>query len=42
MDEPFDGFDLRQTRDIVGFARGTAKAPTFVLAIHQLLTPSGL
>ena len=38
MDEPFDGFDLRQTRDIVGVLRGeAAKGRTFVLAIHQLL-----
>jgi ABC-2 type transport system ATP-binding protein len=38
MDEPFDGFDLRQIRDIVGVLRGeAAKGRTFVLAIHQLL-----
>src|SRR5882672_4908851 len=38
MDEPFDGFDLRQTRDIVGVLRGeAAMGRTFVLAIHQLL-----
>jgi ABC-2 type transport system ATP-binding protein len=38
MDEPFDGFDLRQTRDIGGVLRGeAAKGRTFVLAIHQLL-----
>ncbi len=35
---PFDGFDLRQTRDIVGVLRGeAAMGRTFVLAIHQLL-----
>ena len=38
MDEPFDGFDLRQIRDIVGVLRGeAAMGRTFVLAIHQLL-----
>jgi ABC-type multidrug transport system ATPase subunit len=38
MDEPFDGFDLRQTRDIVGVLRTeVAKGRTLVLAIHQLL-----
>src|SRR5258708_5403819 len=38
MDEPFDGFDLRQTRDIVGVLRKeVAKGRTLVLAIHQLL-----
>jgi ABC-2 type transport system ATP-binding protein len=37
MDEPFDGFDLRQTREIVNLLRReTAKGRTFVLAIHQL------
>ena len=37
MDEPFDGFDLRQTRDIVGVLRREAsKDRTLVLAIHQL------
>jgi ABC-2 type transport system ATP-binding protein len=37
MDEPFDGFDLRQTRDIVGVLRDhAARGRTFVLAIHQL------
>src|SRR5262249_8555568 len=37
MDEPFDGFDLRQTRDIMNVLRelaGTGR--TLVLAIHQL------
>jgi ABC-2 type transport system ATP-binding protein len=38
MDEPFDGFDLRQTREIVGVLRKeVGKGRTLVLAIHQLL-----
>ena len=38
MDEPFDGFDLRQTREIMGVLRRCAAAGrTLVLAIHQLL-----
>jgi ABC-2 type transport system ATP-binding protein len=38
MDEPFDGFDLRQTRDIVGvLRRESSKGRTLVLAIHQLM-----
>jgi ABC-type multidrug transport system ATPase subunit len=37
MDEPFDGFDLRQTRDVVGVLRAEAeKGRSLVLAIHQL------
>jgi ABC-2 type transport system ATP-binding protein len=37
MDEPFDGFDLRQTRDVVGVLRAeAAKGRSLVLAIHQL------
>lgn len=37
MDEPFDGFDLRQTRDIIGVLRHHAeRGRSFVLAIHQL------
>jgi ABC-2 type transport system ATP-binding protein len=37
MDEPFDGFDLRQTRNIIGLIRNeAARGRTFVLAIHQL------
>jgi ABC-2 type transport system ATP-binding protein len=37
MDEPFDGFDLRQTREIVNLLRHEAVGGrTFVLAIHQL------
>jgi ABC-2 type transport system ATP-binding protein len=38
MDEPFDGFDLRQTREIVGVLRKeVSKGRTLALAIHQLL-----
>jgi ABC-2 type transport system ATP-binding protein len=37
MDEPFDGFDLRQTRSIIDVVRNeAAKRRTFILAIHQL------
>jgi ABC-2 type transport system ATP-binding protein len=37
MDEPFDGFDLRQTRDVMGLIRRVAASGrTLVLAIHQL------
>ena len=37
MDEPFDGFDLRQIRAIVDvLRRESAKGRTLVLAIHQL------
>jgi ABC-type multidrug transport system ATPase subunit len=38
MDEPFDGFDLRQTREIMDVLRRCAAAGrTLILAIHQLL-----
>jgi ABC-type multidrug transport system ATPase subunit len=38
MDEPFDGFDLRQTREVMGVLRGlAANGRTLVLAIHQLI-----
>src|SRR5438874_250897 len=38
MDEPFDGFDLRQTREIVELLRNqAARGRTSILAIHQLL-----
>jgi ABC-type Na+ transport system ATPase subunit NatA len=38
MDEPFDGFDLRQTREIMGVIRDSAShGRSFVLAIHQLV-----
>jgi ABC-type multidrug transport system ATPase subunit len=37
MDEPFDGFDLRQTRQIIRLLRKvTEQGRTLVLAIHQL------
>jgi ABC-type multidrug transport system ATPase subunit len=37
MDEPFDGFDLRQARAIADLLRrAAADGRTFVLAIHQL------
>jgi ABC-type multidrug transport system ATPase subunit len=37
MDEPFDGFDLRQTHDVVHMLRELAAGGrTLVLAIHQL------
>ena len=38
MDEPFDGFDLRQTREIMGVIRDVAsRGRSLVLAIHQLI-----
>jgi ABC-type multidrug transport system ATPase subunit len=38
MDEPFDGFDLRQTRQMMGVLRELAgRGRTLVLAIHQLM-----
>jgi ABC-type multidrug transport system ATPase subunit len=38
MDEPFDGFDLRQTREIMRVVRAIAAGGrTLVLAIHQLI-----
>jgi ABC-2 type transport system ATP-binding protein len=37
MDEPFDGFDIRQTREIMSLMRRiAAQGRTFTLAIHQL------
>jgi ABC-2 type transport system ATP-binding protein len=37
MDEPFDGFDLRQTRNIIDVLRNeAAQGRNFILAIHQL------
>jgi ABC-type multidrug transport system ATPase subunit len=38
MDEPFDGFDLRQTREIMRVIRDVAsRGRSLVLAIHQLI-----
>jgi ABC-type multidrug transport system ATPase subunit len=38
MDEPFDGFDLRQTREVMGVLRDVAqRRRSLVLAIHQLV-----
>jgi ABC-2 type transport system ATP-binding protein len=38
MDEPFDGFDLRQTRDMMNVLRELALGGrTLLLAIHQLV-----
>jgi len=38
MDEPFDGFDIRQTREIMTLMRRiAAQGRTFTLAIHQLI-----
>jgi ABC-type multidrug transport system ATPase subunit len=38
MDEPFDGFDLRQTREIMNVLRSVAsQGRSLVLAIHQLI-----
>jgi ABC-2 type transport system ATP-binding protein len=37
MDEPFDGFDLRQTREVMSLLRDEAlHGRTLVLSIHQL------
>ena len=37
MDEPFDGFDLRQAREVMGLLRDEAlHGRTLVLSIHQL------
>jgi ABC-2 type transport system ATP-binding protein len=37
MDEPFDGFDLRQTKDMMAVLRRTAAGGrTLLLSIHQL------
>jgi ABC-2 type transport system ATP-binding protein len=37
MDEPFDGFDLRQTRDMMAVLRRVASGGrTLLLSIHQL------
>jgi ABC-type multidrug transport system ATPase subunit len=38
MDEPFDGFDLRQTREIMTVIRDVAsRGRSLILAIHQLV-----
>jgi ABC-2 type transport system ATP-binding protein len=38
MDEPFDGFDLRQTREMMNLLREVAASGrTLVVAIHQLI-----
>jgi ABC-2 type transport system ATP-binding protein len=37
MDEPFDGLDLKQTREVTGLLRRTARdGRTLLLSIHQL------
>jgi ABC-type multidrug transport system ATPase subunit/ABC-type transport system involved in multi-copper enzyme maturation permease subunit len=37
MDEPFDGLDLRQTREVMGLLRSMARrGRTLLLSIHQL------
>jgi ABC-2 type transport system ATP-binding protein len=37
MDEPFDGFDLRQSRDMMSVLRRVAASGrTLLLSIHQL------
>ncbi len=37
MDEPFDGLDLRQTREVMGLFRRTVHGGrTLLLSIHQL------
>jgi ABC-type multidrug transport system ATPase subunit len=37
MDEPFDGFDLRQTREMISVLRRVvARGRTLILSIHQL------
>ena len=38
LDEPFDGLDLRQTRDVMSMLRNTAaKGRTLLVSIHQLV-----
>jgi ABC-type multidrug transport system ATPase subunit len=43
FDEPFDGLDLRQTRDVAAMLRRLAAAGrTFVLSIHQIADAAGV
>jgi ABC-2 type transport system ATP-binding protein len=37
LDEPFDGLDLRQTREVMTLLKKHAQTRTLVLSIHQLL-----
>jgi len=38
LDEPFDGLDLRQTRDVMGLLKQhTTQGRTLMLSIHQLI-----
>ena len=42
-DEPFDGLDLRQTREVAAVLRGAARAGrTLVLSIHQVVDAARL
>ena len=36
LDEPFDGFDLRQTLQVMGLLREVASERSLILSIHQL------
>jgi ABC-2 type transport system ATP-binding protein len=41
LDEPFDGLDLRQTRDVMNLLRShAARGRTLMLSIHQLVDAS--
>ncbi len=37
LDEPFDGLDLRQTRDVMKLLKAQATGRTLMLSIHQLI-----
>lgn len=38
LDEPFDGLDLRQTREVMTLLRAhAAQGPTLLLSVHQLI-----
>jgi ABC-2 type transport system ATP-binding protein len=37
LDEPFDGLDLRQTRDVVKLLKAQATSRALMLSIHQLI-----